>query len=664
MRSLATLLFLSFLVPFFASAALTQSPAGSQAPPVVASKCPKGYSTGDPSGTRSFSQSQISTLQSYLQQAIYCANACFDVRTSISISSTDSSLSVRTTATNRCANKEKLAQDQTPPRGCAKGQTQPTVIADVPAIIKLGFTIEPPHKIGPKSRCDTSISSIVNSMFGRIGNSDLDGFRSDIASLQNLPSVTPPSINVGPVNGSEQIAKELAAGTGIDISAARKKVAEDPIAAIAAINAISTGDDEQAKRAVRALGLNPDLADRAALQAAIIQNNGLSDPNEDKTRETEFGLDRTGFTQGSQVLPHDVLNGGQGACYVVTNSFGTQPACMFTPDQVDQLKGNLVPVVASYYCTGSSIEQTSYGGICNPNGFNIASKELPNGTRVLLFNPQSGQAIVATVNDRGPFVRGRDVDLTQGAAQALGVSGVNNLHMVVLGSSGSIGSLGQYASVDVALKAYQDTNGAIAVGDGNISVVASRAVSPFASFLGGSTSGSVNTYGSPFANLSPVPIGYPTTTSAPTGGYTAPSQTFQQTPTQQQPVSQTLSQTTQGQSTSGQSSMAQQLIDALRGGPATTSVSGPSNPPVATIIVQPHTILRGNSITASWSSVGMSSASPCQVFVNKVFLLGQGNEGSKRVATDSSTSATLTFTLRCTTQSGQIMERNDSATIH
>src|SRR3989344_480624 len=607
MRPVVAFLFLSLLLPFVASAALTQS-VSSQAPPVVASKCPKGYSTGDPSGARVFSQSQISTLQTYLQQVVYCANACFDVRTAISISSADSSLYVRTTATNKCADKAKLAQDQTPPRGCSKGQTQPTVIADVPSIVRFGVTIEPPHTIGPKSRCDTSISGIVNSMFGRIGSSDLNGFRSDIASLQNLPSVTPPTINVGSVNGSEQIAKELAAGTGISVSEAQAIVAKDPLAAINAINAMSTGTAEEGKQAASALGLNPDLVNQSALQAAVREGGSLTDPNEGKTRQAEFGLNNTfnlnPESSSRAVLPPDFdqmrLCQARGGC----GDFIQHVGKTFYTSQLSWFN--------DYMCSTGPCDNATPG---------LAHRSWPIGSVVEVCNQQNGICTNAVVMDRGPNERlnARTIDANPALRSVLQMNGgLVPATYTLLSTPGS--SVTAQAPGLVRPSAE---------------VVANSYVNPspfdtFASVERGTLYGP--SYGSPFANVSPVPIGYPTTIGAPTGGYTAPSQTFpqaqtqqqtfQQTPTAQQPVSQTLSQTPQGQNTTSQPSVAQQLIDAIRGKPATQNVSGTNNPPIATNIVQPKTISRGNSITASWSSIGMKSDSPCQVFVNKVFLLG------------------------------------------
>ena len=53
-----------------------------------------------------------------------------------------------------------------------------------------------------------------------------------------------------------------------------------------------------------------------------------------------------------------------------------------------------------------------------------AHPSLPFGTKVRVTNKRNGRSVVVTINDRGPFTRGRIIDVTPAAAQALGFSGV------------------------------------------------------------------------------------------------------------------------------------------------------------------------------------------------------------------------------------------------
>jgi len=56
-----------------------------------------------------------------------------------------------------------------------------------------------------------------------------------------------------------------------------------------------------------------------------------------------------------------------------------------------------------------------------------AHKTLPFGTELRVTNTANGRSVVVRINDRGPFIPGRDLDLSRAAAEALGVGGVANI---------------------------------------------------------------------------------------------------------------------------------------------------------------------------------------------------------------------------------------------
>jgi rare lipoprotein A len=70
--------------------------------------------------------------------------------------------------------------------------------------------------------------------------------------------------------------------------------------------------------------------------------------------------------------------------------------------------------VASYYKSG---KQTANGESFNPNGLTAAHRTLPFGTKVRVTNMRNGKSVVVRINDRGPFIRGRVIDLSLGAAK-------------------------------------------------------------------------------------------------------------------------------------------------------------------------------------------------------------------------------------------------------
>ena len=87
--------------------------------------------------------------------------------------------------------------------------------------------------------------------------------------------------------------------------------------------------------------------------------------------------------------------------------------------------------MASYYKSG---RKTANGERYNPNGYTAAHRSLKFGTRVRVTNLRTGRSVVVRINDRGPFVGGRIIDLSYGAAKAVGLhnSGVAKVQVAVL----------------------------------------------------------------------------------------------------------------------------------------------------------------------------------------------------------------------------------------
>ena len=88
--------------------------------------------------------------------------------------------------------------------------------------------------------------------------------------------------------------------------------------------------------------------------------------------------------------------------------------------------------VASWY--GSESAKTANGEHYNPMGMTAAHRTLPFGTMVQVKNLATGRCCTVRVNDRGPFKRGRVIDVTKRAAQELGMinSGTAKVELAVL----------------------------------------------------------------------------------------------------------------------------------------------------------------------------------------------------------------------------------------
>ncbi len=79
--------------------------------------------------------------------------------------------------------------------------------------------------------------------------------------------------------------------------------------------------------------------------------------------------------------------------------------------------------VASWYGPGFHGRPTTSGEIYDQDGLTAAHPSLPLGTRVHVTNLDNGRGVDVRVNDRGPFVKGRAIDLSYAAAEEIGVVG-------------------------------------------------------------------------------------------------------------------------------------------------------------------------------------------------------------------------------------------------
>ena len=98
----------------------------------------------------------------------------------------------------------------------------------------------------------------------------------------------------------------------------------------------------------------------------------------------------------------------------------------------DNSGGYSISGKASYYWQP---QRVASGGWFNPNAMTAAHKTLPFGTKVRVTNLNNGKSVVVTINDRGPYIAGRIIDLSKAAAHSISMqgSGVVPVNMTVLG---------------------------------------------------------------------------------------------------------------------------------------------------------------------------------------------------------------------------------------
>ena len=75
--------------------------------------------------------------------------------------------------------------------------------------------------------------------------------------------------------------------------------------------------------------------------------------------------------------------------------------------------------MASYYGAELAGNRTASGERFDPNGLTAAHRTLPMGTRVRVTNKANGKSVVVRINDRGPFVKKRIIDVSRGAAERI-----------------------------------------------------------------------------------------------------------------------------------------------------------------------------------------------------------------------------------------------------
>ena len=92
--------------------------------------------------------------------------------------------------------------------------------------------------------------------------------------------------------------------------------------------------------------------------------------------------------------------------------------------------------VAAYYSTDYS-GRTARGDRYDPTKFTAAHRSLPFGTRLRVTDPSSKRSVVVVVNDRGPFSKGRVLDLSLAAAKALNMTGRGLLNVTAVVEPGT-----------------------------------------------------------------------------------------------------------------------------------------------------------------------------------------------------------------------------------
>ena len=96
--------------------------------------------------------------------------------------------------------------------------------------------------------------------------------------------------------------------------------------------------------------------------------------------------------------------------------------CAFSPTSVTSSVADQAGIASVY--SHESGSATANGGKLNREALTAAHRTLPFGSKVTITNKSNGRSVVVTINDRGPFVRGRIIDVSPAAARSLGFAGL------------------------------------------------------------------------------------------------------------------------------------------------------------------------------------------------------------------------------------------------
>lgn len=107
--------------------------------------------------------------------------------------------------------------------------------------------------------------------------------------------------------------------------------------------------------------------------------------------------------------------------------------CVVAASPLRAEPARFVGMASVYAYTG---EKTAIGQRAHPHGLTAAHRTLAFGTQVRVTNRRNGKSVLVRINDRGPFIKGRVIDVSPRAAAILGFSGVAPVTLAVVGKGG------------------------------------------------------------------------------------------------------------------------------------------------------------------------------------------------------------------------------------
>ncbi len=163
---------------------------------------------------------------------------------------------------------------------------------------------------------------------------------------------------------------------------------------------------------VAAAALMPLSASQAQTEANDADNSGDVTATTASATQTSFSAQFEPFAGSPRPVVHQ-------AGAVDLSTF--EPPLERSPEQFANVVRSLGTGIASYYGRRFHGRRTANGERFNMRAMTAAHRTLPFGTRVRVTNPRNGRSVIVRVNDRGPFIRGRSIDLSRAAAEKIGM---------------------------------------------------------------------------------------------------------------------------------------------------------------------------------------------------------------------------------------------------
>ena len=121
--------------------------------------------------------------------------------------------------------------------------------------------------------------------------------------------------------------------------------------------------------------------------------------------------------------------------HIVNNKVSRKITAVKKVNVVKTNKQNKLVGIASWYgyeSVRSRVPKTANGELFLPSKMTAAHRTLPFGTKVKVTNLKNNKSVVVIINDRGPFVKGRIIDLSKGAAHTIGITGTQRVQIAII----------------------------------------------------------------------------------------------------------------------------------------------------------------------------------------------------------------------------------------